>query len=153
MATAFFDTPPPAGARRPLTEDDAVNIWIARWLRVRPKELVRRYACDPRRLYEIWEETRFPGTRATALKLLAERYPGVEARIDPGPHRRIAIEVDPPAADAVSRGGNGPLTATITFWLPVQPSDGTPVSDQFQGLRRKLEPNKNIFRTSTRQAP
>ncbi len=95
MATVFLDSPPTAITRRPLTEDDAVDIWIARWLRVRPKELVRRYACDPRRLYEIWEEIRFPGTRTRALKLLAERYPGVEARIDPGPHRRISNEADP----------------------------------------------------------
>ncbi len=72
-----------------------MNIWIARWLRVRPKELVRRYTCDPRRLYEIWEETRFPGTRARALKLLAERYPGVETRVDLGAHRRFSNAPDP----------------------------------------------------------
>ncbi len=95
MAIAFLECPPPAIARRPLTEDDAVNIWIARWLRVRPKDLVRRYACDPRRLYEIWEETRFPGTRTRALKLLTERYPGIDARIDPGPHRRFSNAPDP----------------------------------------------------------
>ena len=108
MATAFLDSHPPAIARRPLTEDDAVNIWIARWLRVRPKELVRRYACDPRRLYEIWEETRFPGTRTRALKLLAERYPGVEARIDPGPHRRIANEADPRQLMLFPEAGTAP---------------------------------------------
>jgi hypothetical protein len=81
--------------RRPLTEDDAVDIWIARWLRVRPKELVRRYQCDPRRLYEIWEETRFPGARGKALVLLRARYPYLETRIDPGPHRRISLQPDP----------------------------------------------------------
>ncbi len=95
MATAFLDSPPPAIARRPLTEDDAVNIWIARWLRVRPKDLVRRYACDPRRLYEIWDETKFPGARTRALKLLAERYPGVETRVDLGLHRRFSNTPDP----------------------------------------------------------
>lgn len=95
MATAFLTEPPPAIARRPLTESDAVDIWMARFLRVRPKDLVRRYACDPRRLYEIWEETRFPGTRAAALDLLNERYPSVRGRFDPGPHRRIANEPDP----------------------------------------------------------
>ncbi|HPG88170.1 MAG TPA: hypothetical protein PLD46_00840 [Hyphomicrobium sp.] len=95
MAIAFLVEPPPALARRPLTEADAVDIWIARFLRVRPKDLVRRYACDPRRLYEIWEETRFPGTRATALALLSERYPSASGRFDPGPHRRISNEPDP----------------------------------------------------------
>ncbi len=94
-AAAFLTEPPPAVARRPLTEDDAVDIWIARWLRVRPKHIVARYACDPRRLYEIWEETRFPGSRAKALVLLRQRYPSLEGRFDPGPHRRISIEPDP----------------------------------------------------------
>ena len=78
-----------------MTEDDAVDIWIARWLRVRPKDLVRRYACDPRRLYEIWEETKFPGSRARALALIAERFPGIETRIDPGAHRRFSHAPDP----------------------------------------------------------
>ena len=95
MATAFLTEPPPALARRPLTKDDAVDIWIARWLRVRPKHLVARYACDPRRLYEIWEETKFPGSRAMALALLRERYPYLEASIDPGAHRRISFASDP----------------------------------------------------------
>ena len=73
MATLFLDFPPPAAARRPLTEDDAVQIWIARWLKIRPKDLVRRYVCDPRRLYEIWEGTRFPGSRGKALEVLSAR--------------------------------------------------------------------------------
>lgn len=95
MATAFFTEPPPATPRRPLTVEDAVDIWIARWLRVRPKHLVQRYQCDPRRLYEIWEETRFPGSRSKALVLLRERYPYLETRIDPGAHRRISNAPDP----------------------------------------------------------
>ena len=95
MTTAFLTEPPPAAPRRPLTEDDAIAIWIARWLRVRPKDLVRRYVCDPRRLYEIWEETKFPGSRAKALALMSERYPSLQGRIDPGPHRRISIVPDP----------------------------------------------------------
>jgi hypothetical protein len=95
MATAFFTEPPPELARRPLTEDDAIDIWLARWLRVRPKHLVQRYACDPRRLYEIWEETRFAGSRPKALALLRERYPYLEGRFDPASHRRISKQPDP----------------------------------------------------------
>ena len=77
--------------RRPgaLTEADAIDIWIARWLRIRRKDLLARYGCDPRRLYEIWEEKRFPGSRAKAAELFAERHPGLTDRIDFGPHRRI----------------------------------------------------------------
>jgi hypothetical protein len=95
MATLFLDSPPPALARRPLTEDDAVQIWLARWLKIRPKDLVRRYACDPRRLYEIWEETRFPGSRTKALVVLRARYPGLSERIDPGAHRRVPLTPHP----------------------------------------------------------
>jgi hypothetical protein len=85
LAQAFLAAP-----AKPLTEDDAINIWIARWIRVRPSELTKRYGCDPRRLYEIWEEAKFPGTRSKALAEFARRYPGVNERIDPGPHRRVS---------------------------------------------------------------
>ena len=95
MTTSFLECPPPDLARRPLTEDDAVAIWLARWLKIRPKDLVRRYACDPRRLYEIWEETKFPGSRAKALALMQERYPSLAGRIDPGLHQRISKAPDP----------------------------------------------------------
>ena len=95
MTTIFLECPPPVIARRPLTEDDAVAIWMARWLKIRPKDLVRRYACDPRRLYEIWEESKFPGSRAKALALMTERYPSLTSRIDPGLHQRISKAPDP----------------------------------------------------------
>ena len=79
----------PAGPSR-LTATDAVDIWIARWLRMRRKDILVRYKCDPRRIYEIWEETRFPGSRARALEIFRERYPTLLDRIDQGPHKRIA---------------------------------------------------------------
>jgi hypothetical protein len=78
MAVAFLETVPAALARRPLTEADAVDIWIARWLRIRRKDLVNRYGCDPRRLYEIWA-----------------RYPGLIDRVDFGPHARHARATHP----------------------------------------------------------
>ena len=80
----------------PLSQADAVDIWIARWLRIRRKDLLLRYGCDPRRLYEIWEEKRFPGSRTKALALFAERYPGLVDRIDFGLHRRIPQRRFPP---------------------------------------------------------
>ena len=85
--------------RRPLTEADAVDIWIARWLRIRRKDLLARYGCDPRRLYEIWEEKRFAGSRAKALKLFAGTLPGPGRphRLRPPPHHpaRRAAELQP----------------------------------------------------------
>ncbi|HRN85080.1 MAG TPA: hypothetical protein PK857_09690 [Hyphomicrobium sp.] len=81
---------PQAEARSPLTEDHAIEIWIARWLRVRRVDLVRRYGCDARRLYEIWQEERFAGSRDKALEAFAARFPSLVDRIDPGPHVRIS---------------------------------------------------------------
>jgi hypothetical protein len=75
--------------RRKLNEADAIEIWIARWLRIRRKDLVIRFGCDPRRLYEIWEEMRFPASRGKAKALFQERYPGLVDRIDYGRHQRI----------------------------------------------------------------
>jgi hypothetical protein len=85
----------PALARRALTEADAVDIWIARWLRVRRKDLVARYGCDPRRLYEIWDETRFPGSRSKALQQFKAQFAWASDRIDPGPHRTHHRAPDP----------------------------------------------------------
>lgn len=78
-----------------MTEADAIDIWMARWLCVPRKELLRRYGCDPRRLYEIWEGTHFPTSRANALERLAKKYPWVLERIDPGEHRRISKAAHP----------------------------------------------------------
>ena len=73
---------------RRLTEADAIDIWIARWLRIRLKDLLGRYGCDPRRLYEIWEGERFPDARTKALAEFNRRHPGLANRIDFGTHRR-----------------------------------------------------------------
>ena len=75
---------------RPLTEADAVDIWIARWLRTRPKDLVARYRCDNRRLYDIWWGRAFPASRARAEKVFAERYPEAVERTTFG-YRRIPL--------------------------------------------------------------
>jgi hypothetical protein len=89
MPVVFIDHPPPSVARRALTEADAIDIWLARWMRVRRRDLLERYACDPRRLYEIWEGVRFPASRAKALKVLADKFPSVMSSIDLGCHRRV----------------------------------------------------------------
>jgi hypothetical protein len=83
----------PAGQPNVLTEADAIEIWMARWLRIRPKSLVQRYGCDPRRLYEIWWGERFPGSRAKAEKLFRERHPGIVERTSFG-YRRIPAVAD-----------------------------------------------------------
>ncbi len=71
-----------------LREADAIEIWIARWLRVPLKVLISRYHCDSRRLYEIWWGERFPGSRAKAEAEFRTRYPGLADRTSYG-YRRI----------------------------------------------------------------
>jgi hypothetical protein len=80
-------TPSP-GRPRALTEADAVDIWIARWLRVRQKDLLARYRCDSRRLYEIWWGEKFPASRRKAAEAFRQRFPGQTDRTDFG-YRRI----------------------------------------------------------------
>jgi hypothetical protein len=76
------------GAPRPLGEAEAIEIWIARWLRVRRKDLMARYGCDPRQLYAIWWGERFPGSREKAEAAFRSRHPGLVDRVSFG-YRRI----------------------------------------------------------------
>lgn len=85
--------PPPREGGR-LTAADAVDIWILRWLNVRRKDILVRYGCDPRRLYEVWWEERFIGSRKRAMEAFRERYPERADRVDYGPYKRVARTVD-----------------------------------------------------------
>jgi hypothetical protein len=76
------------GTLRPLGEAEAVEIWIARWLRVRRKDLMARYGCDPRQLYAIWWGERFPESREKAEAAFRARHPGLVDRVSFG-YRRI----------------------------------------------------------------
>lgn len=87
-------SPRPAVTGR-LTEADAVQIWIARWLKVRTCDLLKRYSCDPRRLYEIWAEERFAGSRAKAWEQFTSQFPQLADRVDAGLHRRISRTAHP----------------------------------------------------------
>lgn len=72
-----------------LSTEDAINIWIARWLRIRRKDIRARFACDPRRLYDIWEEVSHSGSRDRAEALFRERYPMLAGATDFSRHRRF----------------------------------------------------------------
>jgi hypothetical protein len=81
----------PFNQPRMLTEKDAIEIWIARWLRVRRKDLLDRYQCDPRRIYEIWEGVRFSASREKALAEFSTRYPQLVDHVDPSHHKRLPL--------------------------------------------------------------
>jgi hypothetical protein len=82
----------PKPAVKALTEADAIDIWIKRWLRVRVTDIRKHYGCDSRRLYEVWEQSKHPAARAKAELLFRTRYPGIVDRIDYGAHRRVSKE-------------------------------------------------------------
>jgi hypothetical protein len=90
------------GRARPLTERDAIEIWIARWLRLKRKEILKQYPGDPSRLYAIWWGERFPHSRAKARVEFEKRYPWARDRTDFG-YRRI------PRVVAVRPGHQGRL--------------------------------------------
>lgn len=95
MSELFTPSQLPPPPRRALTESDAVDIWIARWLRIRQKDILARYGCDPRRLYEVWEGVKFPQARDMAMAIVREKHPWLAERVDLGPHRRIVRTADP----------------------------------------------------------
>ncbi len=91
LAPQAMPEPPAASqatAHLRLSEGDAVEIWIARWLRIPLKTLVARYGCDSRRLYEVWWGERFPASRKKAEAEFRRRHPGLADRISYG-YRRI----------------------------------------------------------------
>ncbi|MFV0297001.1 MAG: hypothetical protein ACK5JT_12885 [Hyphomicrobiaceae bacterium] len=77
-----------------LTEKDAIEIWIARWLRVRPKHLAERYNCHAKRLYEIWWGERFPGSRRKAERVFRDRHPDCVERTGFGYKRIPRVAAD-----------------------------------------------------------
>ena len=92
-APQSFDEATKPAPRRTLSEADAIDIWISRWLRIRRKDILQRYRCDPRRLYEIWEGTRYPASREKAWTAFMLRFPTLTGQVDSSPHRRISRKV------------------------------------------------------------
>lgn len=110
-SSAAAPAPRPSGTA--ITRLDAIEIWIARWLRVSRKELVQRYGCDSRRLYEIWWGEKFTESRGEAERIFAERYPALVDRTVFG-YRRISRPTVPEGqldlfAKAVSTPGTHKL--------------------------------------------
>ncbi len=93
--------PPPS---RALTEADAIELWLARWLKTPRKVILARYACDARRIYEVWEGLRFPGSRAKALDRLRELHPALPTQIDISHHRRIPRGTHPSQLSLFEQG-------------------------------------------------
>ena len=65
-----------------------MKITFPRVVRVRRKDLMARYGCDPRQLYAIWWGEKFPGSREKAEVAFRTRHPGLVDRVSFG-YRRI----------------------------------------------------------------
>ena len=97
VVPAFLrERPKPRPALRALSASDAVDIWITRWLRVRRKDLILRYGCDPLRLYKIWEGKMHLASRKKALERFQSEYLSLMDRVDFGRHKSSLRSHDNP---------------------------------------------------------
>lgn len=70
-----------------LTFDDAVTIWLRRWLGDEKQRIIIDLQQNAIRIYEIWEEKTFKGSREVAKRIFEEKYPHIVAKTDFSPHR------------------------------------------------------------------
>jgi hypothetical protein len=77
-----------------LSSDDAVQIWIRRWLGHQAQDIQIDYRVSPFRVYEVWGEEKFRGSRGVAKREFLKLYPGLEQHVDFSPHRKRRKVVD-----------------------------------------------------------
>jgi hypothetical protein len=81
------------------TDDQAIEIWKARWCGTTIQALIRKYGENPFRIYEVLSEERNGGTRLVAFEQLKIENPIVAARTDPKPHVQKRMVVPLPITD------------------------------------------------------
>lgn len=79
------------------TNEQAKEIWKAKWLGVGPQKLVEKYKKSPFRFYEVWGEEKNVGTREEALSEFTHEHPELVATTDFSPHqrRRQVVQLPP----------------------------------------------------------
>ena len=76
------------------TDEEAVEIWKAKWRKEGVQSLVVRYKKSPFRFYEIWTEQKNAGTRLVAFEQFKREEPALALHTDPSPHiprRQVVI--------------------------------------------------------------
>jgi hypothetical protein len=58
-----------------LNASDAAKAWVLRECGWKVRDIGKRFDVDPRRLYEVWEETEHKGSRFKAMKLFLRKFP------------------------------------------------------------------------------
>ncbi len=90
-----------------LTFNQAVVLWIGRWLGVSTQVLARRYGLDRRRLYEVWMLQRHPRSFDEARRLYAKLFPDRVSTTDFGEHRRRGSWAVPGQLDLFAQDDRG----------------------------------------------
>lgn len=80
------------------TDEQAVEIWMAKWLGVGVQALVERYKRSPFRFYEVWKEEKNVGSRLVALERFAREFPERADAVDTSSHvpkrKVVPLQVD-----------------------------------------------------------
>ena len=91
-------------AKRKLNYDDAIEIWIRRWLGEERVSIVLEFEQNSYRVFEVWEEEAFVGSREDAEITFRTRYPDLAKTVDFSPHQKTRRLVSRRAADRRSTG-------------------------------------------------
>ena len=75
-------------SKRKLNYEDAIEIWIRRWLGEEKLAIILEFEQNPYRVYEIWEEETFVGSREDAEITFRTRYPALANSVDFSPHTK-----------------------------------------------------------------
>lgn len=90
------------------SDEDAIEIWKAKWRGEGVQSLVERYRRSPFRFYEIWTETKNPGTRLIAIEQLKHEAPHLASHVDTSPHipkRKVIVSPSTPSSSQLEMFG------------------------------------------------
>ena len=85
--------------KRKLTYENAIDIWLRRWLGHERHAIIRDFDQNPIRIYEIWQEEAFPGSREDAEITFRTRHPDLAKTVDFSPHKKTRKLVSRRSAD------------------------------------------------------
>lgn len=83
------------------SDEQATEIWKAKWAGVPIQTLTQKYRANPFRIYEVLSEQRNAGTRISAFEQLKRENPTLASRIDTSPHvpKRMVVARPPDIPD------------------------------------------------------
>ncbi len=70
-----------------LSLEEAIQIWILRWLGEQKQAIILRFGQNPLRVYEVWTEETHKGSREIAMKRFKKLHPKLAKTTDFSPHQ------------------------------------------------------------------